>query len=125
MALAQIVTNLTGNAIKFTERGFVEVTADIEYANQGDGAISGLTVYVIDSGIGISEKFIPHIFDEFKQESSGLARNYEGSGLGLTITKRLVDVLGGEISVKSSRGHGSTFKVFLPCSISSAESVKL
>jgi PAS domain S-box-containing protein len=119
MALAQIVTNLAGNAIKFTERGFVEVLADIEHANHRDEKITGITIYVIDSGIGISEQFIPHIFDEFKQESSGWARDYEGTGLGLTITKRLVDMLGGEISVKSSRGHGATFKVFLPCRVDS------
>jgi signal transduction histidine kinase len=117
MGLAQIVTNLAGNAIKFTERGFVEVLADIEHSNQREEKLSGVTLYVVDSGIGISEEFIPHIFDEFKQESSGWARDYEGTGLGLTITKRLVDLLGGEISVKSSRGHGATFKVFLPCKL--------
>lgn len=119
MGLAQIVTNLAGNAIKFTERGFVEVLADIEHSNQRDEKLTGITLYVIDSGIGISEDFIPHIFDEFKQESSGWARDYEGTGLGLTITKRLVDLLGGEISVMSSRGSGATFKVFLPCRIRS------
>jgi PAS domain S-box-containing protein len=123
MALAQIVTNLAGNAIKFTERGFVEVLADIEHANQRDEKITGITIYVIDSGIGISEQFIPHIFDEFKQESSGWARDYEGTGLGLTITKRLVDMLGGEISVKSSRGNGATFKVFLPCRVDTVPEV--
>jgi PAS domain S-box-containing protein len=119
MGLAQIVTNLAGNAIKFTERGFVEVLADIEHSNQREEKLTGITLYVVDSGIGISEDFIPHIFDEFKQESSGWARDYEGTGLGLTITKRLVDLLGGEISVKSSRGHGATFKVFLPCKLNS------
>lgn len=127
MALGQIVTNLAANAIKFTERGFVEVIADIEHARTSgqprtsdqhrDEQLTGITIYVVDSGVGISEEFIPHIFDEFKQESSGWARDYEGTGLGLTITKRLVDMLGGEISVKSSRGHGATFKVFLPCKV--------
>lgn len=125
MCLSQIVNNLVGNAIKFTERGFVEVLADVEHMNIRDEKLTGITVYVIDSGIGISEEFIPHIFDEFKQESSGWARDYEGTGLGLTITKRLVDMLGGEISVKSSRGNGATFKVFLPCRVSSAAEVRV
>jgi PAS domain S-box-containing protein len=117
-AISHVLNNLIGNAIKFTEYGFVEVMLELEHSHEvGKGVASGVTIYVMDSGVGISEEFIPHIFDEFKQESSGWARNFEGTGLGLTITKKLIDLMGGEITVTSSRGKGATFKVWLPCEI--------
>ena len=104
--LGRIVNNLVGNAIKFTDDG--EVT--VEVSAHADRVV----VRVRDTGVGISESFLPHLFEEFQQESTGLARSHEGSGLGLTITKRLVEVLGGEIAVESEKGAGSTFAVTLP-----------
>lgn len=124
-ALSHIANNLIGNSIKFTEHGFVEVMLELEQIHdRTHKADMGITLYVMDSGIGISEEFIPHIFDEFKQESSGWARSYEGTGLGLTITRRLVDLMGGEIAVTSSRGKGATFKVWLPCNVRKVANVK-
>ena len=104
--LARIVSNLIGNAIKFTETGGVRVTVD-----SGDGEVR---VRVADTGIGIAEKFLPHLFDEFRQEEIGDARSHEGSGLGLSITSRLVGLLGGEITVTSRRPGGSMFTVTFP-----------
>lgn len=71
-------------------------------------------INVVDTGIGIDSSFIPKLFDDFKQESQGMSRNYEGVGIGLSITKRLVDLLGGSLGVSSVRGTGSTFSVRLP-----------
>ena len=71
-----------------------------------------------DTGIGIDESFIPLLFDEFKQESTGLARSHEGNGLGLAITARLVDLMDGEIEVQSEKGTGSVFTVSFPLHVS-------
>lgn len=101
-----IANNLVANAIKFTETGAVTVT--VWAANDT------VSIRVRDTGIGINESFVPQLFDEFQQESEGLGRGYEGIGIGLTITKRLVEMLGGEIEVDSEKGAGSTFTVRLP-----------
>lgn len=105
-SLQRIVTSLVDNAVKFTTEGFVavHVSADPDRAY----------IQVRDSGIGISDTFHPHMFSEFRQESIGHARSYEGSGLGLSITKRLVELMGGSITVESRRGEGSTFTVSFP-----------
>ncbi len=105
-SLQRIVKSLVDNAVKFTNAGFVavDVTADD----------SRTYVHVRDTGIGISETFLPHMFSEFRQESMGTSRSFEGSGLGLSITKRLVELMGGCISVESRRGEGSTFTVSFP-----------
>jgi PAS domain S-box-containing protein len=102
----RITNNLVGNAIKFTEDGrvTVEVGTDDEF----------VFLQVEDTGIGIEKQFLDHLFDEFRQESTGLQRTHEGSGLGLAITKRLVDLLGGRIEVASEKGKGSAFTVYLP-----------
>ena len=76
-------------------------------AEKGDRVFISVT----DTGIGIEENFVPHLFDEFKQESSGLSRSYEGSGLGLSITARLVRLMEGTIAVESQKGQGSIFTV--------------
>ncbi|NBB87518.1 MAG: hypothetical protein GVY12_15030 [Bacteroidetes bacterium] len=101
--LEQILFNLVGNAIKFTTEGCVEV----------DVVAQARTVMlrVSDTGVGIDEAFLPHLFEEFKQESSGLDRSHEGSGLGLSITARLVDMMEGTIEVESEKGEGTTFTV--------------
>jgi signal transduction histidine kinase len=68
----------------------------------------------VDTGIGIDPKFLPHVFDEFAQESTGRSRTHGGTGLGLAITRRLVAALGGSIDVSSLKGRGSTFTVRFP-----------
>ena len=72
---------------------------------------------VADTGIGISKAFMPHLFDEFRQESTGLARAYEGSGLGLAISRRLVQTMNGTITVESEKNVGTTFTVRFPRTI--------
>ena len=104
--LHRIVYNLVNNAIKFTDEG--RVTVEI------DEAPDRIFIRVHDTGIGISREFLQHLFDEFRQESQGLARSHEGSGLGLAVTKRLVDLMGGSIDVASEQGRGSIFTVALP-----------
>lgn len=105
-AYRSIINNLINNAIKFTESGGVIVD------------ICSLENYVLikvkDTGIGIAKENFQIIFDEFRQVSEGLGRNFEGTGLGLNITKKLVNKFGGEISVESEVGKGSTFIVTLP-----------
>ena len=105
-ALGRVVTNLAGNAIKFTERGEVRVSI-----HGGDGFFA---IRVKDTGVGISEAFLPDLFEAFKQESDGHGRDFEGTGLGLAISKRLVDAMGGEIRVWSRKGEGTLFEVALP-----------
>ncbi|MGE0403695.1 MAG: ATP-binding protein [Kofleriaceae bacterium] len=102
----QILLNLVNNAIKFTDRGAVSVELHIEDAH--------IRIDVIDSGIGISEKDIPKLFQAFRQVHDGLVRPYDGTGLGLAICRRLVGLLRGEICVESTVGKGSTFTVRLP-----------
>ncbi|NNE70966.1 MAG: HAMP domain-containing histidine kinase, partial [Rhodothermales bacterium] len=104
--LRRILNNLIGNAIKFTESGSVRILIE------ADEQI--VRLHVIDTGVGIDEAFIPQLFEEFTQESSGFDRSHEGSGLGLAITKRLCRLIGGRIDVESIKGNGSTFTVTLP-----------
>jgi len=104
--LHRILCNLVGNAIKFTREGEVEVKLSAE----GDAAV----LRVRDTGIGIDTRFLPHLFEDFKQESTGWGRHHEGTGLGLAITKRLVELMGGSIAVESAKEVGTTFTVRLP-----------
>lgn len=105
-AFDQVLMNLLSNAIKFTHQGSVTVKL---YA---DG--SGANVNVEDTGIGISESFIPYVFDEYRQESQGISRDFEGTGLGMTIVRRLMDRMGGDIVVTSEKGVGTTVRAKLP-----------
>ncbi len=104
--LTRVFTNLLENAVKFTDTGGIvmEVDADAEHVK----------VNIRDTGRGISKAFLPDIFDEFRQESTGLARSHEGNGLGLPITKRIVEQMHGTIAVESKPGRGSTFAVTFP-----------
>jgi len=112
--LNQILINLAGNAIKFTEKG--SVTVDIREINkQGNGSI--IQFSVIDTGIGISEESINKIFDSFSQASSDTTRKFGGTGLGLTISKQLVELQGGTIGVKSEPGKGTSFIFTIPYTI--------
>lgn len=101
-----ILNNLVGNAIKYSHEGMISVKLR--------GKAEQIEVEVKDQGIGMSEDFQKILFSPFEQESSGYGRNFEGTGLGLTITKNLVDMLGGEIFVKSVKNQGTKVKVILP-----------
>lgn len=104
--VASILNNLVGNAIKFTDEGSVTVRV------RDDGR-RGI-IEVEDTGIGIHHEFLPHLYEEFRQESTGLARRHEGSGLGLTIACRMVEAMDGTLTVMTTPGTGSTFTVTLP-----------
>jgi signal transduction histidine kinase len=106
----QILYNLLSNAVKFTPAGG---KVSIELAGKGRGRF---TLTVADSGIGISRADLSRLFQEFEQLESGAGRHYQGSGLGLSLTKKLVELHGGEIEVLSELGKGSTFVVTLPYS---------
>ncbi|HKG92428.1 MAG TPA: PAS domain S-box protein [Gemmatimonadaceae bacterium] len=104
--LRQVVMNLVGNAIKFTERGAVTVRVDV--AEQGDRGVA-LHFAVSDTGIGIPRNKQAAIFEAFQQADTSTTRVYGGTGLGLTISSRLVELMGGRIWVVSREGQGSTF----------------
>ncbi len=101
--ISAAVQNLIGNALKFTERGFVEVRQFRE-----DRA---LCIAVRDSGVGIDAKFLSKLFQPFLQEESGFNRKFEGSGLGLALTKRFLEANQARVEVESTRGAGSTFTI--------------
>lgn len=107
--LYAILTNLVKNALKFTDAGFIELGVTLRN--------HVLVFYVKDSGVGISDDRKTKVFDRFTQGSELLTRNYEGSGLGLTISKAYVEILGGEIWLESELEKGSTFYFSLPCEI--------
>jgi PAS domain S-box-containing protein len=104
----QVMTNIVGNAIKFTPSGSIKIRT---YTRPGKGITDYAVIEVEDSGIGIAEEFLPNLFEEFRQ---GAERDYEGSGLGLAISKRLVTRMGGAIEVHSRKGRGSVFSVVFP-----------
>ena len=116
--LQQILLNLVGNAIKFTEVGEVAVSADRE---RGDGAKDMIAVTVSDTGTGIPERDQARIFESFEQVDAGAARAQGGTGLGLTITKQLVELHGGAIRVASVVGKGSRFTFTMPLTHVAAE----
>jgi signal transduction histidine kinase len=104
----QILYNLLSNAVKFTpERGRVEVTARIDDRKR-------IHLHVKDTGIGIRKEDLPRLFREFEQIDSGLARCQEGTGLGLALTKKIIELQSGSIAVESEVDKGSTFTVVLP-----------
>lgn len=104
--LTQILLNLIGNAIKFTEKGGISVQLD--KIDENDLYVK-ILFQVIDTGIGLSGENLNSVFESFTQASSETNRKYGGTGLGLTIVKQLVELQGGEISVESELGKGSTF----------------
>ncbi|MGY9106237.1 MAG: ATP-binding protein, partial [Alphaproteobacteria bacterium] len=108
--LRQVLTNLVGNAIKFTEQGGVLLSVSIEHDDSG----TALRFSVRDTGIGVPEEQRTNIFEEFVQADSSHGRRFEGSGLGLTISKCLVDAMAGEIGFKAPPDSGSIFWMKLP-----------
>lgn len=113
VAIRQVLSNLVGNAVKFTDRGSITVAIDTK--ELGTDAVT-LTVAVSDTGIGIAPDVIDRIFNEFTQASYDSAMKFGGSGLGLTITRRLLALYGSRVHVNSAPGEGSTFSfdVLLP-----------
>ena len=106
MRLNQILMNLIGNALKFTAKGFVHLKIDNQYANQDQHQIR---FSVVDSGIGISKENLANIFSEYGQASKETSYQYGGTGLGLTISRKLVQLMQGALKVKSEPQNGSSF----------------
>ncbi len=104
----QAIQKLLENAIKFTQKGSITVRASL------DQATSMVHIQIEDTGIGFSPELKKGIFEEFRQASEGYGRAYEGSGLGLSITKKIITLLGGSLSVESEPGKGSVFGISLP-----------
>ena len=119
----EVLVNILGNAVKFTEDGGT-VTYTVSYHPGKDDHHINVRYRISDTGIGMAEEFVDHIFDEFSQEEHGARTQYKGTGLGMAITKRYVDLMGGMISVESKKGVGSTFTVELPMEITDACEVK-
>jgi len=105
--IKQVLTNLVSNAVKFTNEGSVEVTARIQ----------GFDIYisVLDTGIGIAEDKHDEVFREFTQAHEGIEKKFGGTGLGLTISKKILELLDGHISLESKEGQGSIFTIVIPC----------
>lgn len=113
--IRQILINIIGNALKYNRPyGNVQVLAE-EMAEEEGRAVCRFVIE--DDGIGMSEEFQEHLFEPFTQESNDARTSYKGTGLGMAITKNLVEQMGGSISVKSKLGEGSTFTVVLPIEI--------
>ena len=104
--LSQVLNNLTSNAIKFTEQGEVRISARLK-SRQENSLV--LQIEIKDTGIGIPEKSMNSIFESFTQASSETTRKFGGTGLGLTIVKRIIELQGGKIEVKSKVGQGTSF----------------
>lgn len=106
VALDQIIMNLLSNSIKFTNSGGVTVKIHAD-----DNRVY---LDIKDTGVGISESFLPYIFEEYRQESQGVRREFEGSGLGMSIVKRLLELMGGDIRIESKKGVGTTVHATMP-----------
>ncbi len=101
----QILLNLVGNSIKFTESGHVEVNCRLVDQTE---TVQTISVEVRDTGIGMDKEFIRHLFDKFEQEDASITRQYGGTGLGMSICKQLIELMGGSIRADSVKGSGTT-----------------
>ena len=104
--IQQVMINLINNAVKFTEQGEVKILC-----RRHNGFIE---TQVIDTGIGIKQEDLGKLFKPFQQLDTGISRKYEGSGLGLSICKRILDMANGQLHVESQYGKGSKFTILLP-----------
>ncbi len=120
--IRQILLNLVGNAVKFTERG--TITIEAKSVMQGNGSCT-LILTVKDTGVGIAPSQQERVFEPFRQGGRGRNTDYDGTGLGLAITQRLIEMMGGEILLRSRLGAGSTFRVTLPALTIAAETMEM
>ena len=111
MKLRQVLINILGNAVKFTPEGGT-VTFEVEDVARMDGKAT-LRFRISDTGIGMSKEYLPKLFDAFTQEDESTSHKYGSTGLGMPITKSIVELMNGNIDVKSEKGKGTTFTVIL------------
>ena len=115
-----VLVNILSNAVKYTDDGGT-ITFDATYRPGADDKHILVRYSIADTGVGMSKEFMDKLFDEFSQEENSARTNYVGTGLGMAITKRYVDMMGGSISVSSEKGKGSTFVVELPMELTTME----
>ena len=113
LRVQQVLGNLLSNALKFTERGGVRVTVSPSGA--------AVRVAVADTGVGIDEEFLPHVYEAFRQADGSMSRRFGGTGLGLSIARALCDAMGGRIDLATRPGRGTTFWVELPVRVPDAD----
>jgi len=111
--IGQVLGNLLNNAVKFTEEGHINVSATVEEGAEGK---TQLRLSVTDTGVGFPPELADRIFERFEQADISTSRKYGGLGLGLSIVKRLVELMSGQVSARSKEGEGSTFEVVCPIS---------
>ena len=114
--ITKIISDIIDNAVKYTEKGFINVVTNY------DAEKKVVIISIKDTGIGIDESYIDHVFEAFRQESLGYSRNYQGAGLGLPLAKRLINLMKGDIIVESKKGVGTTVKILLTASDTPVES---
>ncbi|MBF0397807.1 MAG: response regulator [Desulfobacterales bacterium] len=110
LRLKQIFINIIGNSVKFTDSGYIKISIEANY-NPSDNFYCDLTIIIEDTGIGISESNQKKIFEAFMQVEPDIIKKHSGTGLGLAITKKLIEMMNGEISLKSEVNKGSVFKI--------------
>lgn len=118
--LQQVLNNLLSNAVKFTDAGEIKLVVNLENMDGMDGDVCRLRFSVSDTGIGISDVEMTRLFKSFSQVDGSITRKYGGSGLGLVISKRLVEMMGGTIWVESQKGKGSVFTFNIELGITEA-----
>ena len=121
--LRTVFQQLLSNAVKYTKEGGMVHMSLVELPSEQEGYVLYQTT-IIDNGIGMSKDFLPHIFEEFSREQNTIFSKEEGSGLGMAIVKKLLELMKGEIEVKSEKGKGTTFTVTIPHRIATKEEVQ-
>jgi signal transduction histidine kinase len=117
MRLRQALLNLMSNANKFTERGTIAIEASYDKENDREW----ISIAVVDTGIGMTAAQMSKLFQEFSQADASTTRKYGGTGLGLVISKRFCQMMGGDITVASEPGRGSSFTIRLPRTVEAAK----
>lgn len=112
LRLRQVLMNLVGNAIKFTENGFVEI--ELSISNQQDNNLVDIRIDISDSGVGVAQDQLQAIFEAFQQHSKQSHKAFGGTGLGLTISRKFIQMMHGTISLESEIGKGSKFSIHIP-----------
>ena len=121
--IREVLVNILGHAVKFTEDGGT-IRFESDYGPGVDERHITVRYRITDTGVGMTEDFLKHIFDEFSQEENGARTQYKGTGLGLTITKRYVDLMNGTIFVESKKGEGSVYTVEIPLEITDKRNIQ-
>jgi len=118
-AITRIVNIVIENAIKYTNEGFVNILTGYQ------AETNEVFLRIKDTGVGMEADYMQHLFEAFRQESSGYSRSYQGAGLGLPLAKRLLDLMHGRIEINSTHAMGTTVEIFLPCQASEKQHTPL